>query len=314
MDRFKEVTLAQLRTFCECVRQGSYAAAARVVHLSQPAVWQQVRALERMAGVPLLQRRGRSLQLTEDGRILWEQAHTVLGNVDSLWATFHERRATLPRSLTVIATPALLSEELAPAIVEFHRTHPDVHLRLQSQHGVPVLDWLTRGDADLAIVPADVLAIAEPAQFPREQLGQRVATLILPANHRWAKRSKWTLEELAQMPLILPLEDNLWWLQVYELFRVHGLADRLRSLLRVGHILTAQNLVRHGLGPALMPMPEHGQPPNGLVHCSLDPLLPQLPLYLLTRRGVALRPAAQQFVEVARRRLKSPKGSEPPAD
>lgn len=303
MDRFKEINFAQLRAFCECVRQGSYAAAARALHLSQPAVWQQVHALERSAGVRLLERHGRTVRMTEDGRILWEQAHTVLGNVESLWTTFHERRRALPRTLTVIATPALLSEELAQPIVEFHRAHPDVTLRLQSQHGLPVLDWLTRGDADLAIVPADFELIADPAQFLREEVGQRVATLIVDEQHPLARRRKLVLQDLIRTPLILPLEDNRWFIRVHETLRAHSLAEQLRSTLRVGHILTAQKLVSKGIGPALMPMPKHAVPAVGLVFRTLEQLLPPLPIYLLTRRGVALRPQAQQFVELVRTHL-----------
>jgi len=303
IDRFKEVSFSQLRTFCECVRQGTYAAAARVLHLSQPAVWQQVRALERLAGVPLLQRHGRTLRLTEDGQILWEQAHTVLGNVESLWATFHERRQSLPRTLTVIATPALLSEELARPIAAFHQAHPEITLRLQSQHGLPVLDWLTRGDADLAIVPADVLQVADDAQFCLEQLGQRIATLIISTHDRRAHRRKLELSDLTKTPLILPLEDNQWFVQVLAILRTHDLADRLQPAMHVGHILTAQTLVGLGVGPALMPMPEHSSPPAGLVYRKLDHLLPRLPLHLLTRRGIALRPHVRLFVEVVRTHL-----------
>jgi DNA-binding transcriptional LysR family regulator len=305
IDRFKEVSFSQLRTFCECVRQGTYAAAARTLHLSQPAVWQQVRALERLAGVPLLERHGRALRLTEDGRILWEQAHTVLGNVESLWTTFNERRQVLPRSLTIIATPAILSEELARPVAAFQQAHQDILLHLQSQHGLPALDWLTRGDADMAIVPADVLLIADHAQFCREQLGQRVATLIVRKQDRLARRRKLELGDLIQTPLILPLEDNHWFVQVQAILRTHDLADRLRPAIRVGHILTAQTLVALGVGPALMPMPEHGSPPAGLIYRKLDHLLPSLPLYLLTRRGVNLRPHVRQFIEVVRSYMNS---------
>jgi DNA-binding transcriptional LysR family regulator len=308
VDRFKEINLAQLRTFCECVRHGSYAAAARAVHLSQPAVWQQVRALERLAGVSLLQRHGRTLRLTDDGRIFWEQAHTVLGNVDSMWATFHERRQQLPRTLTIIATPALLSEELAQPNVRFHRAHPEVNLRLQSQHGLPVLDWLTRGDADLAIVPADVLLIADSAQFLCQQLGQRVATLIVERAHRLTRRPRLTIEDLIRQPLILPLEDNHWFVQVQEILRSRNLADRLQSRLRVGHILTAQILVNNGLGPALMPMPEHTHPPAGIRYLRLTHLLPDLPIFLLVRRGVPLRPPAEAFLAYVRAALKPAAG------
>jgi len=300
IDRFKEVSFSQLRTFCECVRQGTYAAAARSLQLSQPAVWQQVRALERLAGVPLLQRHGRSLRLTEDGQIFWEQAHTVLGNVESLWATFGERRQRLRRTITVIATPAVLSEELSRPVAAFYHAHPEITLRLQSQHGLPVLDSLTRGDVDLAIVPEDVLRVADDAQFHQEELGERQATLIVREQDRLARRRRLELEDLADTPLILPLEDNRWFVQVEAILRSQNLAERIRPALRVGHILTAQTLVSLGVAPALMPMPKNAHRPAGLVYRRLDHVLPGLKLMLLTRRGVALRPHVRQFVEVVR--------------
>lgn len=300
MDRFKEATVAQLRAFCECVRHGSYSAAARALHRSQPAVWQQVRALERLAGVPLLEREGRALRPTEDGALFWEQAHTVLGNMDSLWASFHERRAKLPRRLTVVATPALLSEELVRPIVDFHRRYPDVTLRLQSQHSGPILDWLIRGDADLAIVPDDVVALADPAQFHREQIGRRIGTLLVAENHPLARRRRLTWSDLVREPLLLPLEDNPWFVQVEAVWRRVHRDEGLRCRIRIGHIRTAQVLVAEGLGPALMPMPERSRAVQGVCHRPLPHLLPDLPLYLLVRRGVPLRPAAEAFIECVR--------------
>jgi DNA-binding transcriptional LysR family regulator len=256
--------------------------------------------LERLAGVPLLQRHGRSLRLTEDGQIFWEQAHTVLGNVESLWATFGERRQRLRRTITVIATPAVLSEELSRPVAAFYHAHPEITLRLQSQHGLPVLDSLTRGDVDLAIVPEDVLRVADDAQFHQEELGERQATLIVREQDRLARRRRLELEDLADTPLILPLEDNRWFVQVEAILRSQNLAERIRPALRVGHILTAQTLVSLGVAPALMPMPKNAHRPAGLVYRRLDHVLPGLKLMLLTRRGVALRPHVRQFVEVVR--------------
>jgi len=303
LDRFKEISFTQLRTFCECVRQGSYTAAARVLHLSQPAVWQQIRALERLAGVPLLERHGRMLKLTEEGRIFWEQALTVLGYVESFWNVFHERRQHLPKTLTVIATPALLSEELAQPIAAFHQAHPDVQLRLLSQHGLPVLEWLREGKADIAIVPADVIAFEDPTPFDRKQMGQRPATLVVHKCHHLAHHSNLQLEDVIQIPLILPMEDNYWFLQVHAVLQAYNLADRLRPVMRVSHILAAQKLVMLGAAAALMPMPIQGAPPKGLVYRKLDHLLPSLPLYLLARRGLTLPPHAQQFVQIVQNYL-----------
>jgi molybdate transport repressor ModE-like protein len=72
--RFKELSLQQLRSFCETARLGSLTAAADSLGLSQPTVWEQVHALERVFGMKLLQRRARGSELTPAGRLLAELA------------------------------------------------------------------------------------------------------------------------------------------------------------------------------------------------------------------------------------------------
>src|SRR2546428_11145744 len=71
---YKEMTLQQLRSFCETARLGSFSAAAAALGLSHPTVWKQVHALEREFGAQLVKPFGRGCQLTEAGRVLAELA------------------------------------------------------------------------------------------------------------------------------------------------------------------------------------------------------------------------------------------------
>src|SRR5262249_28767511 len=121
--RYKELRLGQLRAFCECVRQKSFSAAARALGLSQPAVWPQVRALERDVGTGLLRRRGRDWEPSEAGWVLLELAASILGTVDSLKDLFEQRRRDVPRTVVLIGSPGILTEELARPVVEFCRLH-----------------------------------------------------------------------------------------------------------------------------------------------------------------------------------------------
>src|SRR5262245_3389528 len=122
--RYKDLNLGQLRAFAACVRHQSFSAAARALAMSQPAVWQQVRALERSVGAGLLRKRGRQLATTEDGDLFLELAASVLGSVDSLQEAFAQRRRQAPRSLVVIGSPGVISEELARPVAAFCRKHP----------------------------------------------------------------------------------------------------------------------------------------------------------------------------------------------
>ena len=98
---FKEVRFQQLRALVEVGRQRSFAKAAAAVHLSVPSVWQQVRALEAEFAVPLVVMRGRSVDLTDDGKLLMELAAPLVEGFDSLKALFLDRRNRLSRQLTL---------------------------------------------------------------------------------------------------------------------------------------------------------------------------------------------------------------------
>src|SRR5688572_22709189 len=73
-----------LRTFLAVQRHGSYTRAASELHLSQPAVWRQVRALETELGVVLIEPSGKRLHLTDAGRALARGAEALLGHLARL--------------------------------------------------------------------------------------------------------------------------------------------------------------------------------------------------------------------------------------
>ena len=66
--RYKEIQLAQLRSICVAAVERNFTAAAKALGLSASTVWQQVRALERELKAKLLRRRGREVDLTDEGR------------------------------------------------------------------------------------------------------------------------------------------------------------------------------------------------------------------------------------------------------
>src|SRR5437667_9746155 len=90
---YKEIQLRQLRGFCETARLGSLSAAAESLELTQPTVWEQVRALEREFATKLVEPHGRGCHLTEDGRILTQLIAPLVAGIDSLKRNFTQARA-----------------------------------------------------------------------------------------------------------------------------------------------------------------------------------------------------------------------------
>src|SRR5947209_8833707 len=98
--RYKEIQLAQLRSFCLAATEGNFTAAAKALDLSASTVWQQVRALERVLQAKLLRRRGRAVELTDEGRLLVELVQPHVSGLDSLRRFFEARRAGVRQELS----------------------------------------------------------------------------------------------------------------------------------------------------------------------------------------------------------------------
>src|SRR5947209_3359307 len=92
--RYKEIQLSQLRSFCLAATEGNFTAAAQALGLSPSTVWQQVRALERQFRARLLRRQGRAVELTDEDRQLLELVQPHVSGLDSLGRAFEARRAT----------------------------------------------------------------------------------------------------------------------------------------------------------------------------------------------------------------------------
>ncbi len=118
-----------LRAFSAVAEAGSYTVAAERLNVTQAAVSQQVKSLERHLGVALVTRRGRGIELTEPGIILARE----LGIGFEIIGRGVERLAehTAQRPVQVTMSPAFAVEWLLPRMAEFQREHPEITLMLK---------------------------------------------------------------------------------------------------------------------------------------------------------------------------------------
>src|SRR5262245_4808926 len=121
---YKDVTLAQLRSFCEVCRQGSYAAAARRLLLTTPAVWEQVQALERHYAAALVARSGNAIRPTPEGEQLLDMIRPILAGLESTKELLRQRGAGGPQALTLATHLRVLSEEISSGLARFQLAYP----------------------------------------------------------------------------------------------------------------------------------------------------------------------------------------------
>lgn len=146
------VELRVLEYFVAIADEESFTRAAGRLRVAQPSVSQQIRSLERELGEPLFERGPRRVTLTSGGRALLPHARSILATAAAARAEFAARSGLLTGSLA-LGTVDGLEETLFPALLgAFHERYPGVVVRLTAGTSAPLLDQVTRGELDAAII------------------------------------------------------------------------------------------------------------------------------------------------------------------
>ncbi|WP_030759569.1 MULTISPECIES: LysR family transcriptional regulator [unclassified Streptomyces] len=140
----------RLRVFAAIAREGSVTAAAAALHYAQPSVSHHLARLEAEAGVPLVQRAGRGIRLTEAGRLLADRAEEILGRIDSARTELAAHAGLSAGRVRLAAFPSALATVVPTVAAAFGVAHPDVELALTEAEPPEALAALRRGEVDVA--------------------------------------------------------------------------------------------------------------------------------------------------------------------
>src|SRR5215472_16131359 len=141
----------RLRLLLELSRRGTITAVADALAYTPSAVSQQLAALEREAGVPLLERSGRRVALTPAGVVLARYAESVLAVLEEASAALATTRDSLTGPLRIGAFPTAARTILPPALIRLGRDHPALELMVTELDPVAVPDALRAGALDVAL-------------------------------------------------------------------------------------------------------------------------------------------------------------------
>jgi LysR family cys regulon transcriptional activator len=302
-DRYKDIQLPQLRSFCVAATEGNFTAAAKTLGISAPTVWQQVRALERRLKTTLLRRRGRAVELTAEGRVLLDLVQPHVSGLDSLEPLFVARQALLPQPLTVTAIPYLTSSHLLRPVQDFCAAHPEVRLRLQ------VCVWfdevarlVEQGQADLGVLFYDRDAPRSP-HLNYERLLDLHFALLTPPGHPLARKRRLTPRDLVQYPLIVPPEGSFARRALDQLLQRSDLSGQAHVVMETALLEIIRKYVAAGMGIALLHVADEVDALPDVHIRVLEGRRESLSVGVVTRKGAHLSEPACAFLEVLRKHL-----------
>jgi DNA-binding transcriptional LysR family regulator len=301
--RYKEIQLAQLRSFCLAATEGSFTSAATALGLSASTVWQQVRALERELKAKLLRRRGRAVELTDEGRLLLETVQPHVSGLDSLRRFFDARHEEVRQELVVASGAYLFANHLPRPIQQFRALHPSIQLTLRIAAWSALQRIVERGETDIGVLACDPDVPRSP-YLEYEHLFDEQFSVMMPAGHPLTRAKRITPQELLKYPLILPPKGGADRRVFDRLLRKHNLTERAQIALICGLVDLVKKYVILGVGIALMYVTEElaeGTP--GLRVRPLDSETERLPIEMAVRKGTHLPAYVEEFRRIVRRIL-----------
>ena len=192
--------IEQLEYVAAVARLGSYRKAAQSLHISQPALSESVRSLERELGVDLLERGRHGARLSESGRDLLQHVMTVLDAVDRLRQAANGQHQTT-RVVRIGTVSTATVPLLAPAIRQFRETHPLTAVEVIGGLQSDIQRGLLEGSTDLGLVnflEGDDM----PPELETTPLLLGRAVVCLRPDSPLADRPQVTISDLRSVPLI----------------------------------------------------------------------------------------------------------------
>jgi DNA-binding transcriptional LysR family regulator len=286
------IDLGALRALIAVRDHGSIVGAAAALDFTPSAVSQQIKKLERQSRSPMLERVGRSVILTERGRLLAERGRTLLSDLEQVENIAIGGAEELRGSIRLASFSSASRGVVAPLLGRLRTSAPDLEVTVVESDPRESVTLVERGGADLAIVhdwstiPLDV-----PASLERHQLVLDVADVLVPWDHPLSLRESVSpLDLLAERWVATPAGTicHEWLVQM---FAMHGERPDIRYF--DGSYSTHAVMVEHGAAVALVPrLGREPLSPRVRVIPVVDPT-PQRRVSSLWRAASAGNPARQ---------------------
>jgi DNA-binding transcriptional LysR family regulator len=247
MSEGSDVLVSQVEGFLEIVRQRNLSRAAEALHVTQPALTARLQALETELGTPLFERSHRGMRLTDAGRSFLPYAERALEALEAGRMQVGEHARGTTGQLTIGTAPAVGAYVLPGLLARYVVRLPNVRLIVRTGHSEEIVDLVARGELDIGLIRE----LRHPGVEVRT-LYEDELLLVVPPAHEFASAGRIGVDRLADATLILFDRTSSYYDLTNAIFRGAGVAPR--STIELDNIEAAKQMVRQGLGVALLPV------------------------------------------------------------
>ncbi|MFZ6818595.1 LysR substrate-binding domain-containing protein [Undibacterium sp. Ji22W] len=241
--------LRQLRYFVAIVDHGSLSRAARVLHIVQPALTQQIQQLEEELGASLLHRSAQGMQATDAGKIFYEHALAILKQVADAKSAVNQT-TDKPSGTVALGIPQSASGALAfPLLTAVRAAFPDIVFQLTEELTGNLTEQLASGRLNLAVLFDD----GQLGKFNTKALVEEQMMYITRTDSQYAcKRKSITLDKVLQAPLILPSIQHGVRPRIEQVVREQG--KQIANVIDITSIAILKSAILADMGATILPV------------------------------------------------------------
>ena len=290
--------LRHLRYFCMVAEEGHVTRASERLRVAQPALTQQIKALEAELRTPLLRRIGRGIELTEAGVVFWREAQAILDRVRAACLIAQQTARGLAGRLAIgLTETASFAAPVTAVLKQARERWPQVEFSLVQARSNDLVPALAERRIDIAFMrsPAPDTATLHWQTFLSEGL-----LVVAPDTHPLAKQRSIDLAALDGEPIILPRGrsgDATLRTLLVAAFATAG--RELRVVQETPEYILAINLAAAGIGIALVPTVLGGLRRDGVVYRPLRCAPPLVTEIIVVSRAGDPAPAVANFMALA---------------
>lgn len=285
--------IENFKIFVDLVETKSFSKAARLNDITQSAVSQQARSMERQFRALLIDRSQKQFQLTREGERVYEASREILGRYEKLNCELLEMKKVVSGLIRIATIYSIGLHELPPYIKRFLQEYPAVNCRVEYRRSNLVYEDVLQGAVDFGLVafPQKLRSI-DIVSFREDRL-----VLVVHPQHPLAKETEIDLVQLAGSRLISFDPDIPTRKAIDKILKDHGI--HMETAMEFDNVETVKRAVEIDAGVAIVPQATVVQEvvQGSLRLLSFRGVEFTRPLGLIFRKGRVLTPAMKRFVD-----------------
>jgi DNA-binding transcriptional LysR family regulator len=239
------INVPELKVFVAAAEELNFSRAAQRLHLSQSAVSQNIQSIERTYGVELFVRHGRSVQLSESGKIILPMAREALSSVRLVEDALVNVRGEISGELAIGCATTSGRYFIPNLLASFQSKYTHVRTRVSLMGRHAVVDGVLDQTLDLGVVGRPV----EHRDIESQPLFEDRVILIVPAHHPWVRLGLVRPEEVLEQPFISRENSSGTYEVLFDHLRRHGIdPENLNVVTELGDAEAVLMAVEKGIG------------------------------------------------------------------